>query len=591
MVRGKKTLTKLNSINKTRFGVAGEIYRILNSRERKVLILSLGGRVGLVTLDLIGIILIGAVVSLFSGTTIAPSSMFGSWLVFLEKAGFANPYLFLISVAVSFFIAKGAIAVVLNRIISKFIAKIEASKSTDLFRNILVGRENVEFSSTAERTLFTLTESVTAATTKAILVGSTIVGEVALLLAISTFLAITDFWLFCSVTVFFVSVGIVMHRFITLSSGLAWKELQDANLSSQALAMDLLLNLRQVRLSPNRDTYVDLFSSMRSQFSAQNAKHQNISSLPRYITELAVLLGIGILVFQRTLFDPGIASASVIAIFLAGIFRIVSAMLPLQSALTVWKSVEIQATFSLEQLKTIPSPELRTRHKNSSRRNPWEGTEPLSVSIKNLTFQYPKAKEPVLSGINLEIKPGSFVAIAGKSGSGKSTLADLLIGLKRPTTGQILINGASCENFIEDNLGVVAYVPQEPSLLAATLGQNVSLNFGKQDQFEVEQVRRSLEVAGLSHLLHKLPNGLETQIGPGYQTLSGGEVQRIGIARAIFTEPSLLILDEATSALDSETQQEIMESIFKLRQKMTLIVIAHRKETIASADLVVVLDA
>lgn len=558
--------------------VAKRVLNLLSRREKILVWLTILIRVALVSLDLVGIFLVGAVVSLLSGTVIADSSQFGQVLAWFSSLGFENGYAIILGIAVGFFVMKAVVSVGLNRITGLYLAGIEWRKSTQVFSTFLeFPLEKVEEFS-AQNTVFTSTLSVTAATTKAILIGSNIIGEATLLLAISIYLMIVDLRLFSVLFLFFLLTGWVMNKFVTKSVSRTARRMHDSALVSQGIILDALKGFRQLTLSPNKTSFVQSFLGSRKTYASQSAEYQNVINLPRYITELAVMIAVGLLVLQRVSGDS--ISASVIAVFLAGIFRVISALLPLQSWISSWKIVQIESKNSLDLLLG------RTSHQKKNTEVD-DSIVPLSVEITDLSYRYDSVNPFVLKNVNLSIQPGSFVALIGKSGSGKSTLADLILGLRQPSEGEVLISGVHAELFCRMNGSKLAYVPQAANLFSGTLRQNISLNFGESTEIELEKISEALLDTDLIELASQLPNGLDTMLGAEAHSISGGELQRIAIARALYCSPRLLVLDEATSALDAQTQGQIKRTMDALKGKCTLVVIAHREETIELADVVI----
>ncbi len=222
----------------------------------------------------------------------------------------------------------------------------------------------------------------------------------------------------------------------------------------------------------------------------------------------------------------------------------------------------------------------------------WKGTRQIRhlagrITFENVTFSYSGSDRPALSGINLDIQPGQHVAFAGPSGSGKSTTANLILGLYKPQTGVIRIDGLP-----QNDLDMrwlrrqCAIVMQESLLLSGSVLDNI--RFARWDAND-EEVRHAAEQANALEFIEALPSGFQTRIGERGASLSGGQRQRISIARAILRNPRILILDEATSALDYHSERLIQEALERLATGRTVITIAHRLSTIQSADQVVVL--
>jgi ATP-binding cassette subfamily C protein len=211
------------------------------------------------------------------------------------------------------------------------------------------------------------------------------------------------------------------------------------------------------------------------------------------------------------------------------------------------------------------------------------------IECRHVWYRYDRS-QPVftLRDIHVRIPGNSMTAIVGKSGAGKSTLIDLLIGLNRPESGKILINGEpyhdANKRAIRSSIG---YVSQDPFLFHASIRDNLLLV--KPDASE-EQLWKALEASASDEFVKNLPQGIDTVVGDRGVRLSGGERQRIVLARALLKNPAILVLDEATSALDNENEAKIQAALNRLKGKITIIVIAHRLSTIRNADQVVVLE-
>jgi ATP-binding cassette, subfamily B, bacterial PglK len=212
------------------------------------------------------------------------------------------------------------------------------------------------------------------------------------------------------------------------------------------------------------------------------------------------------------------------------------------------------------------------------------------INLNDLSFSYPTRKEFSLSKISMNIKKGEFVGIIGKTGSGKSTLVNLLIGLLKPSKGNVEVD----ELNIKKNLAAwhkkIGYVPQSVYLTDDTIRKNIAFGL-LEDNIDQDLIKQAAEKAFLNEFLDSLPNGLETVVGEKGITLSGGQQQRIGIARALYRDPEILILDEATSSLDQKTEKKIMESIQFLKRKKTLIIITHRTSTTENCDKIYYIDS
>jgi ATP-binding cassette subfamily C protein len=177
----------------------------------------------------------------------------------------------------------------------------------------------------------------------------------------------------------------------------------------------------------------------------------------------------------------------------------------------------------------------------------------------------------------------------GPSGAGKSTIADLLCAVLRPTSGVILTTDSPHGSETPQGMGYVGYVPQRPGLVSGSILDNVALAESV-DRVNRERAIEALQLANLADLVSEMPEGLDTLLGKLQDGLSGGQMQRLGLARALYTKPGLLIMDEATSALDAESEAEIQKALDAMRGKVTVVLIAHRLNTIQHADKVILVE-
>jgi len=216
-------------------------------------------------------------------------------------------------------------------------------------------------------------------------------------------------------------------------------------------------------------------------------------------------------------------------------------------------------------------------------------TDAIGVRVDNVSFAYPDANRAALNDVSFEIEAGTQVALMGPSGAGKSTIADLLCSVLTPSAGSITRTGGTHGSSGTESHARVSYVPQRPGLVSGTILDNVAL---AEDVAKVDRVQalEALRLAHLADLVDQLPEGLDAPLGKLQDGLSGGQLQRLGLARALFTKPGLLIMDEATSALDAVSEAEIQKALDAMRGKVTVVLIAHRINTIQHADNVILVE-
>ena len=213
-----------------------------------------------------------------------------------------------------------------------------------------------------------------------------------------------------------------------------------------------------------------------------------------------------------------------------------------------------------------------------------------NLVLKDINFHYLGSASPILDDINIEIKANTTIGFVGPTGSGKTTLIDVLLGLLTPNTGKLIVDNVelTVENTRawQKNIG---YVPQSIYLTDDTIIKNIAFGINDND-IDLDKVKHAAKLADIDSFINTMPKNYNTFVGERGIRLSGGQCQRIGIARALYNNPSILVLDEATSALDSVTENAIIEAINKLSHKKTIIMIAHRLTTVKECDVIFMLD-
>jgi ATP-binding cassette subfamily C protein len=323
---------------------------------------------------------------------------------------------------------------------------------------------------------------------------------------------------------------------------------------------------RELLVLGKREKYISGIYKARVAAAESAATQYYLSGMPRYIIEAALLVGIALFVLAQALAGDVVKSAATIGVFLSGGFRLTASLLPLQNALLTINAVLPSARIAheileLDQRSTPMSQQRITSIKGfKDAQESLSVTEPIGVELRDVSFSYPDSDHLALKNASIEIQPGTQVALMGPSGAGKSTIADLLCGVLNPTSGTIVRTDSthSEEDFWIP--GRVSYVPQRPGLVSGTILENIALAENEEDMSR-HQGLEALQLANLSEFISELPNGLDTLLGKLQDGLSGGQMQRLGLARALYTKPGLLIMDEATSALDAESEAEIQQAL------------------------------
>jgi ABC-type multidrug transport system fused ATPase/permease subunit len=543
-------------------------------------------------LDVAGVLIIGLLGSLaVSGISSGkPGDRVSSFLKFVNLEG--QPLQTQIAImglaAATLLIFKTLFSLYFTRRTLFFLSRRAASLST-LLTSKLLGRSLLRVQARSiQETIYSLTTGVTTITVG--ILGSTaiLITDLSLLIILTAGLFLVDTLIAILTLIIFGLLGFALYRIMHVKVRKLGNLQATATIASNEKLAEVLQSYRELVVRNRRSFYASEIGKLRmslSNVTAQNIFYQNIS---KYVLELAMV--VGALVISAIQFSTQSAghSIAVLSIFLAASSRIVPAVLRVQQgALSIKGNIATaKPTLDLiDELGTEPIIEksddvLDLLH---------AGFSP-NVLIQDLSFSYPQQEELAISGINLEIKEGSIVAIVGSSGAGKTTLVDLLLGVLEPSGGKVLISGRSPLETIKNWPGAISYVPQDVTTINGTIRENIAMGY-PEDLGSDNLIREALEVAHLLEFVLSMPEGFDTHVGDRGTRISGGQRQRLGIARAMFTCPQLLILDEATSALDGETESNISDAIQAMRGRVTVLMIAHRLSTVRNADVVVYMDS
>lgn len=340
--------------------------------------------------------------------------------------------------------------------------------------------------------------------------------------------------------------------------------------------------IKSIKVSNTGDYFEEMYGIAASRAIDLQKKNQTFNSMPKSFIEafsVAAVLGfVFVMVISGTELSELVPLLSTFAI---AALRLLPSISSISANTNNLKYLEGGLDNILAVLKEFEG-------ENTVRETAMEA-QPMTfrscICIQHLTFAYPNSKQVILRDVCFTIHPGESVGIIGASGAGKTTVVDILLGLLKPNEGAVLVDGVNIENNLTSWLSNLAYIPQQIFLMEGSIRNNVA--FGIPDhEISEERVWRALKDAQLDEFVLALPEGLDTNVGERGIRLSGGQCQRIGIARALYPEPSLLVFDEATSALDNDTEAAIMNAINQLKGKKTMIIIAHRLTTIEKCDVV-----
>lgn len=349
-------------------------------------------------------------------------------------------------------------------------------------------------------------------------------------------------------------------------------------------ALEAIQGSKEVLVMNKQEHFIKLYSKIRSKYNRVSVKVDMGTTVPTYIIEMicitGVLITLGVQIGVTSNVYGLVTKLSMVA---AGAFRILPALGAITSGINtiIMSTSQLGACYeTMQQVKGIEKTETDSKVQKAKEPNVRFQKE---LEISHVSFQYPKTKNNVLEDVNLSIKKGESVAFIGPSGAGKTTISDIILGLLKPTSGKVTMDGTDIESLGTEWNHIVGYVPQNPYIMDDTIRHNIAFGENDIDEYMIWQ---SLKIAQLDSFVKELPNGLNTKVGERGVRFSGGQRQRLAIARAIYRNPDILVLDEATAALDKETEAEVMGAIEALQGYKTLIIVAHRLTTVKKCDII-----
>jgi ABC-type multidrug transport system fused ATPase/permease subunit len=553
----------------------------LSATERRQLLLLTVLRVLTSLFDLVALALVGLMLRLTTSDEYWPKLDLTIFSYTGKSIQFEKFIILLASSTLILFLGKSYISAVLSRKTSNCISLLETRITSRLLGN-LISLKNYKYSTFSIHELQNaVVLSATSAFTYLLVFAINLVTEAFLLLAIAALFFIINPALTFALLIYFGLIGLFIQKKLGKEFRKNGDSLNASIVATQEQVADTLNIRSEINFLKVQGKFIESFKESRTIVSSSNGNLMYLNSLPRYIIEASMLIGVALVTIIVFVSGASEDAAGTVGIFLAGSLRMMASMLPLQSAVSSIKQHSTQSSlffkvaedFNLKESESVLVLE------------ELENSESLrKIQVDQISKVFEGSPNPALNKVSFEINSPCFAAFIGPSGSGKSTLIEIMLGILEPTSGKVnfLTAGKNSMNRTSVKFG---YVPQIPKLIHGTLRSNILLSkdFSTQNN---RRLQNAIESAQLSDLVDSLPQGLETVISPQGNNFSGGQIQRIGIARALVGDPDVLVLDEATSALDAETEAAISKSLFQISRQTTVIAIAHRMATIQSADVV-----
>ena len=352
------------------------------------------------------------------------------------------------------------------------------------------------------------------------------------------------------------------------------REIFDDKLSKNIV--EGLGGIKEILILRRNKFFTNIFS--KNHFIRSNIirNHMTISQAPRYLLEIIAVIGIiGFIFIMLKQSKDTNELLTILGVFVAATFRMIPSFNRIIVAFQNMKYYSSSVDLLFNEFK---NDNILLENKNS---NPIKFKS--NISINNLEFSYSKNSRRILKNVNLNIAKGDFIGIIGASGSGKSTLVDLIMGLFYPTGGSISVDGKNINQNFKSWQNIIGYVPQNIFLTNDSIKNNIAFGLEK-NEINNQNLTKALKDSQLDRFVKSLDLGIETKVGERGAQISGGQLQRIGIARALYKMPEILIFDESTASLDSKTESSLISAINNFKGHKTIIMISHNLKSLKNCD-------
>lgn len=574
------------------FTILNRAYKLLDKKEQYKVLIVIGIQIFLSFLDLLGVALFGILGTLtINGLTQnAAGDRTKSALQILRLIDNNLEYqiIFIATLGTFLLTAKTIFSLYFTRKSLHFLSRRSAQISSQLISKLLSQSLLFVQNKSTQNTIHMATDGVSSITLG--IIGSLIylISDVALLLVLILGLFLVDPVVSLLTFIIFGGVAISLFKLMHHKMGYFGKVQYELEVKSAEKIGEIITSYRELFVKNRRSYYASQVRELRFELSEANAELTFYQRISKYVLEITMIIGVLLIAIVQFSTQPTSRAVGVIAIFLIASTRIGPAVLRIQQVFLSIKSSYAAAgpTFDfLDELNygdseseiDLPIDTVHTGFKGQ-------------VSLQNLSFTYNKNSSFAISNLNLEISEGSICSIVGPSGAGKTTLIDLILGILAPTSGAVLINNCKPVTAIKKWPGALAYVPQDTIIINGTIKENIALGY-PMSEIQDERINEALRISQLTEFVANLPEGVNSYVGDRGVKISGGQRQRLGIARALYSNPSLLLLDEATSSLDGITEANLSTAVQSMRGKVTVIMIAHRLSTVRNSDIVVYMEA
>ncbi len=483
-----------------------------------------------------------------------------------------------ISFLFCFFLLKVMFLTFLSWVQSKFAFSIQEASSLRIYRQYINKPYKFFMNENSSKVIKnTINEclnlsSITVATSVILTELFVIIGLSTLLIYYKPFAALTVIF-----TLIFLSLSFYL---LTRSKLLNWGKLRE-KFDNERIKQIItgFGGIKEIKILNREDQFLDSYQEQNAGLANVSTFYMFLAQLPRLWLEFFAVFGLLLLILILTLQGFEVESiVTVLAIFAAAGFRMMPSANRILNSLQVIRYLNPTIDIVYNELVTNKESNLEMKENNIiDFKN--------SIMFKNISYSDNDKSERILKNISFSINKGETIGIVGESGSGKSTLINLFLGLLQPNEGRILVDGESIDSASRSWQKLIGFVPQSIYLMDDTIKKNIAFGI-PETEIDNQIIQQVIDLSMLNNLISE-NRGLDTLVGERGVRLSGGQLQRIGIARSLYHNPAILVLDEATNALDEDTETMVMASVNKLKGKKTIIIISHRMNTLKNCDKII----
>ncbi len=488
-----------------------------------------------------------------------------------------NLLIFSAGLIILVYIFKNIYSYLYNVYVHKFTFNIFNTMSLRLFKNYLFAPYEYLLDKTKSNILHNINAEVNTIVNEFLISVIEMIKVSLIIIMTLVFLFVIDFSSFFILIITILSSIYLFNRFTKNTFRKVAQEKRKYEIKKINFFIQALSALKETKILGKQNFFLNSVVDVNKNIIKNSIKTVKLDKVRVIFFELVlIVLTSSLIIFMTLSGQPSNEIVIKMSVFVVSAMRLLPHALNITNLLNVITGSNVSVDAILKDINMINKNLLKDNSKIRKFRK--------QITFEKVSFKYEKSEDMIIKDIDLEIKKGDQVAVVGVSGAGKTTLVDIIIGLLKPVKGNILVDGKSIIKKSDVWSYKIGYVPQDIYITNDTVLKNIA--FGKEKDFDYNRVNKILKIVQLYDFVHSLDKGLESEIGEAGVKISGGQRQRLGIARALYHSPEILVMDEATSALDNKTEKKFIDTLKMMPKSVTIIMIAHRLTTVAHCNKV-----